>query len=111
LAISSTAENLPLNNAIQRACGASQSSEKGKSNMSHVIYQIVEHDGGWAYKVGDVFSETFPSRELAQKAANRAAREQRAPGSDEAIEFEDSDGKWHDEDAKGIDRPDTDVKG
>ena len=79
--------------------------------MSHVTYQIVEHDGGWAYKVSDVFSETFPSKELAQKAANRAAREQRAPGSDEAIEFEDSDGKCHDEDAKGIDRPDTDVKG
>jgi hypothetical protein len=36
--------------------------------MSYVTYRIVEHDGGWAYKVGDVFSETFPSRESAQKA-------------------------------------------
>ncbi len=27
--------------------------------MSHVTYTIVEHDGGWAYKAGDVFSETF----------------------------------------------------
>ena len=27
--------------------------------MSHGIYQVVEHDGGWAYKVGDVFSESF----------------------------------------------------
>jgi hypothetical protein len=78
--------------------------------MSHVIYQIIEHDGGWAYKAGDVFSETFPSKELAQKAAHRAAREQRAPGSDVTIEFEDRDGKWHDEDAKGTDRPDTEVK-
>jgi hypothetical protein len=41
---------------------------KGKSNMSYVTYRIVEYDGGWAYKVGDVFSETFPSRESAQKA-------------------------------------------
>jgi hypothetical protein len=65
--------------------------------------------GTW-YKVGDVFSETFPSKELAQKAANGVAREQRAPGSDEAIEYEDSAGKWHDEDAKGSDRPDTEVK-
>jgi Uncharacterized protein conserved in bacteria (DUF2188) len=78
--------------------------------MSHVTYQIVEHDGGWAYKVGDVFSESFPSKELAQKAAGRAAREQRAPGDDVAIEYEDSAGKWHDEDTRGSDRPDTDVK-
>jgi hypothetical protein len=108
---SSTAENLPPNNAIEKNAELRKPSKKGKSHMSHVIYQIVEHDGGWAYKVGDVYSETFPSRESAQKAANRAAREQRTPGDDEAIEFEDSDGKWHDEDAKGIDRPDTDVKG
>jgi hypothetical protein len=98
---SSTAENLPPNNAIEKNAELRKPSKKGKSHMSH----------GWAYKVGDVYSETFPSRESAQKAANRAAREQRTPGDDEAIEFEDSDGKWHDEDAKGIDRPDTDVKG
>ncbi|HVK91864.1 MAG TPA: DUF2188 domain-containing protein, partial [Mycoplana sp.] len=29
--------------------------------MSTVKYEVVEHDGGWAYKVGDVFSEPFPS--------------------------------------------------
>ena len=28
--------------------------------MTKVSYKIVEHDGGWAYKVGDMFSETFP---------------------------------------------------
>lgn len=27
--------------------------------MVHVRYEVVEHDGGFAYKVGDVFSETF----------------------------------------------------
>jgi hypothetical protein len=94
-----------LNNAIVRKRIASKSTRIGKSNMSHVIYQIVERE------VDDVFSETFPSRESAHKAANRAAREQRTPGDDEAIEYEDSDGKWHDERAKGVDRPDTDVKG
>jgi hypothetical protein len=31
--------------------------------MSHLTYTIVEHDGGWAYKVGDVFSDTFPTRQ------------------------------------------------
>jgi hypothetical protein len=78
--------------------------------MSHIIYQIVEHDGGWAYKVGDVYSESFSSKELAQKAASRVAQEQRAPGDDEAIEYEDSAGKWHDEDAREATRPDTEVK-
>jgi hypothetical protein len=50
--------------------------------MSHVTYTVVEHDGGWAYKVGDVFSETFPTRETAHAAAERAAQEQRAPWPD-----------------------------
>ncbi len=48
--------------------------------MSHVTYAVVEHDGGWAYKVGDVYSETFATREAAHAAAARAAREQRVPG-------------------------------
>ena len=39
--------------------------------MTHVTYRIVQHDGGWAYKVGDVFSETFPSHEAALGAASR----------------------------------------
>jgi hypothetical protein len=29
--------------------------------MSDVTYEIVEHDGGWAYKVDGVFSEPFPT--------------------------------------------------
>ena len=78
--------------------------------MSHVTYNVVEHDGGWAYKVGDVFSETFASKELAHAAAARAAREQRTPGESAAIEYEDGAGNWHDEYAKGSDRPDADVK-
>ena len=78
--------------------------------MSHVTYQIVEHDGGWAYKVDDVFSETFPSHAAALAAAKTAAAEQRVPGQTEAIEWEDANGRWHSETASGRDRPDTDVK-
>jgi hypothetical protein len=78
--------------------------------MSHVTYTVVEHDGGWAYKLGDVFSETFLSRQAAHAAAERAAQEQRAPGQGSAIEYEDSSGRWHEEQEKGDDRPDTDVK-
>ena len=78
--------------------------------MTNVAYHVVEHDGGWAYKVGDVFSETFPSKELAHAAAARAAREQRTPGESAAIEYEDGAGKWHDEYARGSDRPDAEVE-
>lgn len=79
--------------------------------MAKITYEIVEHDGGWAYRVGDVFSETFPSHEAARKAAERAAREQVVPGSTTGISYEDSKGRWHDEVARGDDRPETDVKG
>ena len=78
--------------------------------MSHVIYQIVEHDGGWAYKVDGVFSEPFPTHAAALAAAKAAAQEQRVPGHTEAIEWEDADGKWHTETASGRDRPQTDVE-
>ena len=78
--------------------------------MSHVTYEVVEHDGGWAYKVGDVFSETFPTRQAAHAAATRAAREQRAPGQGAPIEFEDSSGRWQEEVESGDNRPDTEVK-
>jgi len=78
--------------------------------MAHVIYKIVQHDGGWAYRVGDVFSETFAAHDLARAAAARAASEQRAPGQDAVIEFETADGKWVTQDARGDDRPDVEVK-
>jgi hypothetical protein len=78
--------------------------------MSHVTYKIVEHDGGWAYSVDGVFSESYPSRALALAAAKRAAAEQRVPGRTEAIMYETADGVWHTETAAGSDRPETDVE-
>jgi hypothetical protein len=77
--------------------------------MPHITYKIVEHDGGWAYTVNGVFSETFPSHAAALAAAKRAAAGQRTPGRTEVIEYETSDGKWHTETAEGGDRPETDV--
>jgi hypothetical protein len=54
--------------------------------MSHVVYKVVAHDGGWAYQSSGSLSETFPSREAARHAARRAAREQRVPGQTEEIQ-------------------------
>lgn len=73
--------------------------------MTDAVYRIVEHDGGWAYKLGDVFSETFPNRQTAEAAAERVVEEQRSPGEDEAISWEDERGIWHEEAARGADRP------
>jgi hypothetical protein len=79
--------------------------------MPIVTYEIVEHDGGWAYKVGDVFSETFRSHDEAKVAARRAAGEQRVPGEEAGISWEDAEGRWHEEIADGRDRPETTVEG
>ena len=79
--------------------------------MSSVTYEIVEHDGGWAYRVGGTYSETFPSHDAALHAARTAAREQRRPGETAGIEYEDVRGVWREEVAAGDDRPETEVEG
>jgi hypothetical protein len=79
--------------------------------MTKITYEIVEHDGGWAYRVDGVFSETFPTHDAARSAAERAAREQVVPGETTSISWEDKTGHWHDEVARGTDRPETDVEG
>lgn len=78
--------------------------------MADVHYEVVQHDGGWAYKVGDVFSETFLTREDAHDAAASAAAEQKQAGTNETIEYQDADGKWKIEAARGDDRPSPDVE-
>jgi hypothetical protein len=79
--------------------------------MSKITYEIVQHDGGWAYRVDGTYSEPFPTHDAARHAALRAAREQREPGVSTLITWEDSAGHWHKELAAGDDRPATDVEG
>jgi hypothetical protein len=79
--------------------------------MTKIHYKLVEHDGGWAYKLGDVFSEPFATHAAALAAAKRVAKEQHVPGETRYIEYQSADGIWHTELAEGIDRPDADVAG
>jgi hypothetical protein len=44
-------------------------------------------------------------------AARAAAAEQRRPGDDTEISFEDEDYRWHLQRSAGTDRPDTEVEG
>ncbi len=79
--------------------------------MSEIVYHIVEHDGGWAYRADGVYSETFPTHHAARAAAERAAGEQRVSGNTVGISWEDQTGRWRDEISEGDDRPITDVEG
>jgi Uncharacterized protein conserved in bacteria (DUF2188) len=79
--------------------------------MTKVIYEIVEHDGGWAYRADGVYSETFQSHGEARRAADRVAAEQVVGGEDTSISYEDTKGRWHDELSRGDDRPETEVEG
>ena len=58
--------------------------------MAKVVYKIVKHENGWAYKARGTFSATLPTHE----AALTAATEQRVPGETAAIEYETADGVW-----------------
>ncbi len=78
--------------------------------MAKIHYQIVQHDGGWAYKLDGVFSEPFPSRAAAVGAAKRVAAEQHVPDDTVRIEYQDETGRWHEEVSLGDDRPDADVQ-
>jgi hypothetical protein len=80
-------------------------------SMTTETYEIVQHDGGWAYRVDGVFSETFPSHDQARHAAERAAKLQALSGEPTDILYEDKAGGWHKEFSPGDDRPDTEVKG
>lgn len=76
---------------------------------NRVVYHVTEHDDGWAYRVGDVFSESYPTREQAVAAAQDAAAAHRRAGSDTFITYQDRQGRWHEEIEAGDDRPETRV--
>ncbi len=77
--------------------------------MKRIHYKVVQHDGGWAYRLNDVFSEPFADKAAALSAARRVAAEQRVPGDTTLIEFQDSEGAWHTEVSEALDRPQADV--
>ncbi|MGQ2906213.1 MAG: DUF2188 domain-containing protein [Neoaquamicrobium sediminum] len=79
--------------------------------MDAVKCQIVEHDGGWAYRVDGTYSETFSTHDAAFGAARRAACKQLWPGETTGIVWEDATGLWHAELSRAGDRPEAQVIG
>lgn len=76
----------------------------------HITYHVGRHDEGWAYRLGDVWSEPFASHELALKAAREAANRQQVEGRDAMITYETADGTWREEMVHGGDRPEVGVE-
>ena len=79
--------------------------------MQTMTYQVIQHDGAWAYRAGETISETFPTHDAARQAAERAAAEQVLVGEPTEIDYEDPAGRWHQELSPGDDRPIIEVKG
>lgn len=77
--------------------------------MSKITYDIIEHEGGWAFKLGDTISNTYKTHADALAAAKRVANEQQIPGQTDGISWEDKDGRWHDELSSGDDRPEVEI--
>ncbi|PZM07974.1 hypothetical protein [Rhizobium tubonense] len=74
-----------------------------------ILYHVGRHDSGFAYRLNDVWSETFASHATALSAAKSAAQRQHLEGQDAEISYQAADGSWHTEHADGGDRPDTEV--
>lgn len=77
--------------------------------MTKIVYEIVPHDGGWAYKLGNVFSETFGSHEEALEAARIVMQEQQVGDEPVEISYQDEQGKWREEYSDGGDRPEVEI--
>ncbi|NLS17813.1 hypothetical protein HGP16_14715 [Rhizobium sp. P40RR-XXII] len=74
-----------------------------------LTYHVGKHDEGFAYRVGDVWSETFPDHESALAAAKSAAARQQHGGEDTQITYQLDDGRWRSEHVRRGDGPTTDV--
>lgn len=45
--------------------------------MTYITYEIGQHDGGWAYKVGGTWSEPYASRaDAVERARSAMARQE-----------------------------------
>ncbi|MDK4723801.1 MULTISPECIES: hypothetical protein [Rhizobium] len=77
--------------------------------MMPLIYKVGKHDEGFAYRLGDVWSETFPDHESALAAAKSAAARQQQDGEDAQITYQLYDGRWLTEHVSRGEGPTTDV--
>ena len=47
--------------------------------MTKLTYEIIEHDGGWSYRVDETPSDPVATHDAVRRAAELEAKEQSAP--------------------------------
>ncbi|MBB3132415.1 hypothetical protein FHS26_000110 [Rhizobium pisi] len=62
--------------------------------MADITYQVVPHDNGWAYKLGNTLSETYPTADEAIVHAKDAASRQKIGDGDALLAYPAPDGGW-----------------
>ncbi|RKE84203.1 DUF2188 domain-containing protein [Rhizobium sp. AG855] len=77
--------------------------------MVKIIYEIVPHDGGWAYRLGQVYSEAFETHDQALEAVRIVVAEQQVGDEPVTISYQDENGRWREEYSDGGDRPEIEV--
>ncbi|PYB75495.1 DUF2188 domain-containing protein [Rhizobium wuzhouense] len=77
--------------------------------MVKIIYEIVPHDGGWAYRLGQVYSEAFGTHDQALEAVRIVVAEQQVGDEPVTISYQDENGRWREEYSDGGDRPEIEV--
>ena len=60
--------------------------------MADITYQVVPHDNGWAYKLGDTLSETYETADEAIFHAKDAASRQKIGNGDALLAYPAPDG-------------------
>ena len=77
--------------------------------MVKFVYEIVPHDGGWAYRAGGAYSETFATHDEALEAVRIVMAEQQLGDEPVTISYQNEEGKWVEEYSDGGDRPEVEV--
>ncbi len=78
--------------------------------MTRIVYEVVPHDGGWAYRQNGAYSETFPSHADALEAARIVAAAQMKAGEAKQIIYQDGKGVWRREFDDGSDPIEAEVQ-
>ncbi|WP_027488324.1 DUF2188 domain-containing protein [Allorhizobium undicola] len=77
--------------------------------MAKLVYEIVPHDEGWAYRLNGAYSERFSSHDEALEAARIVVKEMQIADEPVRIAYQDEKGHWHSEISDGADRPDVEI--
>lgn len=64
--------------------------------MVKITYEVVKHDGGWAYRVDGAYSSPFPSHSDALQAATIAATAQQRRDQSDALAMDVEQGNMQD---------------